>query len=83
MACTIAVEELIGRHYNDQIKELINDDSEVHKDLLKILTRLRDEELHHHDTGIAHDGLNAPMYDWMKSIIQTGCKSAIWIAEKV
>uniref|UniRef100_A0AC34QPD7 5-demethoxyubiquinone hydroxylase, mitochondrial n=1 Tax=Panagrolaimus sp. JU765 TaxID=591449 RepID=A0AC34QPD7_9BILA len=83
MACTIAVEELIGRHYNDQIKELINDDPQVHKDLLKTLTRLRDEELHHHDTGIAHDGLKAPMYDLLKSVIQTGCKGAIWIAEKV
>lgn len=36
MACTIAVEELIGRHYNDQIKQLIDDDPEVHKDLLQV-----------------------------------------------
>ena len=83
MACTIAVEELIGKHYNDQIKELIDDDPSEHKDLLKILTRLRDEELHHHDTGIAHDGLKAPMYDVLKSAIQTGCKGAIWISERI
>lgn len=36
MACTIAVEELIGQHYNDQIKELINDDPVEHKELLQV-----------------------------------------------
>lgn len=39
------------------VAELLADDPETHKELLKILTRLRDEELHHHDTGIEHDGL--------------------------
>ncbi|KAK5966163.1 hypothetical protein GCK32_007807, partial [Trichostrongylus colubriformis] len=50
MACTVAVEELIGQHYNNQLKELIADDPEAHKDLLDTLTKLRDDELHHHDT---------------------------------
>lgn len=38
MACTIAVEELIGGHYNDQIKELIALDlsTEDQKELLKV-----------------------------------------------
>ena len=31
MACTIAVEELIGQHYNNQLKELLADDPEAHK----------------------------------------------------
>ncbi|CAI5445035.1 unnamed protein product [Caenorhabditis angaria] len=83
MACTVAVEELIGQHYNDQLKELLADDPEAHKELLEILTRLRDEELHHHDTGIEHDGEKAPAYDALKWIIQTGCKGAIAIAEKI
>ncbi|KAF1760198.1 hypothetical protein GCK72_008444 [Caenorhabditis remanei] len=83
MACTVAVEELIGQHYNDQLKELLADDPETHKELLKTLTRLRDEELHHHDTGIEHNGLKAPAYDALKWVIQTGCKGAIKIAEKI
>jgi ubiquinone biosynthesis monooxygenase Coq7 len=36
MACTIAVEELIGQHYNDQIRELVDDDVEEHEELLKV-----------------------------------------------
>ncbi|CAJ0600452.1 unnamed protein product [Cylicocyclus nassatus] len=83
MACTVAVEEVIGRHYNRQIEELIADDPEVHKDLLKTLSKLRDDELHHYETGIVHDGLKAPAYDVLKWVIQTGCKGAISIAEKI
>ncbi|KAK6014593.1 ubiquinone biosynthesis protein COQ7 [Ostertagia ostertagi] len=83
MACTVAVEEVIGQHYNDQLKELIADDPEAHKDLLDTLTKLRNDELEHHDTGIKHDGPKAPMYDVLKWVIQTGCKGAIFIAEKI
>ncbi|VDO94080.1 unnamed protein product [Heligmosomoides polygyrus] len=83
MACTVAVEELIGQHYNDQLKELLADDPEVHKELLETLTKLRDDELHHHDTGIKYDGPKAPMYDTLKWVIQTGCKGAIFLAEKI
>uniref|UniRef100_A0A7E4UTS1 5-demethoxyubiquinone hydroxylase, mitochondrial n=1 Tax=Panagrellus redivivus TaxID=6233 RepID=A0A7E4UTS1_PANRE len=83
MACTVAVEELIGKHYNDQIKELIDDDPTAHADLLKTLTRLRDEEMEHHETGVVNDGPKAPLFDALKFAIQTGCKGAIWAAERV
>ncbi|KAJ8317930.1 hypothetical protein KUTeg_003021 [Tegillarca granosa] len=55
MACTVAVEEVIGDHYNSQIRELMEDDPEKHKELLKIIKKFRDDELHHHDTGLEHD----------------------------
>ncbi|EPB80252.1 ubiquinone biosynthesis protein COQ7 [Ancylostoma ceylanicum] len=57
MACTIAVEELIGQHYNNQLKELLADDPEAHKELLEKITKMRDDELHHHELGIKYDGL--------------------------
>lgn len=63
--------------------ELLADDPEAHKELLATITRLRDEELEHHDTGIRHNGLKAPMYDAFKFVIQSGCKAAIFVAEKV
>ncbi|XP_052262772.1 5-demethoxyubiquinone hydroxylase, mitochondrial-like isoform X2 [Dreissena polymorpha] len=55
MACTVAVESVIGEHYNDQIRELMEDNPEQHKELLKTLKEFRDDELHHHDTGLEHD----------------------------
>ncbi|KAJ1356916.1 hypothetical protein KIN20_014887 [Parelaphostrongylus tenuis] len=63
--------------------ELLADDPEAHKELLEILTKLRDDELNHHDTGIKYDGLKAPMFDVLKWVIQTGCKGAIYIAERI
>ncbi|MFH4974431.1 hypothetical protein AB6A40_001140 [Gnathostoma spinigerum] len=83
MACTVAVEDLIEKHYNDQMKDLIADDPEVHSSLLNDLKRLRDEEVEHHNTGVAHDGLRAPNYEALKLVIQTGCKGAIWLAERM
>lgn len=36
MACTVAVEESITEHYNDQIRELLKDDPEANKELLAV-----------------------------------------------
>ncbi|CAD5214989.1 unnamed protein product [Bursaphelenchus xylophilus] len=83
MACTIAVEELIGNHYNDQLKELIELDTKSEKNLLQLIKKMRDDELHHHDTGIKYDGLNAPLYNVLKQVIQSGCKASIFLAERV
>ncbi|KHJ46515.1 ubiquinone biosynthesis protein COQ7 [Trichuris suis] len=83
MACTVAVEEVIGQHYNDQIRELINDNEEAHKELIQTLKEFRDDELEHLDCGIQNDAEKAPFYALLTWLIQTGCKSAIWISERV
>lgn len=44
---------------------------------------MRDDELHHHDTGVEYDGLKAPLYTLLKQVIQGGCKAAIFTAERV
>lgn len=81
MACTIAVEEVIGEHYDKQVKHLESVGEE--KELTKTLARFRDEELEHRDIAIDHDGRNAPAYPVLRSIIQFGCRTAIKIAERV
>ncbi len=79
MACTVAVEKVIGEHYDEQLNHL-NDDQ---KDLKKIISKFRDDELEHHDIGIEHDAENAPGYKIMSKIIELGCKTAIAISKKV
>jgi len=83
MACTIAVEEVIGEHYNSQLRTLITEDPVKYKELLEIITKFRDDELHHLETGIEHDGEKAPFYDVLKNVIQVGCRGAIWVSERV
>ena len=78
MACTIAVEEVIGEHYQDQVDELDADDD----DLRQILSQFRDEELEHRDTAIDHDGEDAVGYPVMRRVIQAGCRTAIKLAER-
>jgi len=79
MACTVAVEKVIGEHYQEQL-ELLEDD---HKNLKKIISKFRDDELEHHDIGIDHDAENAPGYKIMSKVIELGCKTAIAISKKV
>ncbi|KAJ3044009.1 ubiquinone biosynthesis monooxygenase Coq7 [Rhizophlyctis rosea] len=55
MACTEAVETVIGHHYNDQLRELLKiNHPEVDK-LRLIIKRFRDEELEHLDTAVEED----------------------------
>ena len=79
MACTVAVEKVIGEHYQEQL-HLLEDD---HKDLKKTISKFRDDELEHHDIGIEHDAESAPGYKIMSKVIEFGCKSAIAISKKV
>lgn len=78
MACTIAVEEVIGTHYDKQAKSLQGEDK-----LAETLERFRDEELEHRDTAKDHDGEQAIGYPIMRSVIQAGCRAAIKLAERV
>ena len=79
MACTIAVEEVIGEHYAKQAEALDEDRSELKATLIKF----RDEELDHLETGVEYEGRQAPGYEIMKTIIQFGCRTAIKISEKI
>ncbi len=79
MACTIAVEEVIGEHYQAQAEILDDDEAE----LRATIAQFRDEELEHRDTAIDHDGEQAVGYPVMRKIIQVGCKTAIRLAERI
>ena len=81
MACTIAVEEVIGEHYAYQVEHLKAESREP--ELTQTLERFRDEELEHRDIAIDHNGRDATGYPVLRQIIQTGCRAAIKIAEKL
>lgn len=82
MACTVAVETVIVEHYNDQLRQLM-DDPNCDKELLATITKFRDEEQEHHDTGIDHGAEQAPFYRALTEAIKFGCKTAIAISKKV
>ena len=79
MACTIAVEEVIGEHYAKQADSLGDDESE----LRGTISKFRDDELEHRDIAVDHRGREAMFYAALKTVIQQGCRTAIRIAERV
>ncbi|XP_006985750.1 NADPH-dependent 3-demethoxyubiquinone 3-hydroxylase, mitochondrial [Peromyscus maniculatus bairdii] len=82
MACTVAVEESIAHHYNNQIRTLMEEDPEKYEELLQVIKKFRDDELEHHDTGLEHDAELAPAYALLKRAIQAGCSAAIYLSER-
>lgn len=86
MACTVAVESVITDHYNDQIRSLVairDELTEEQKEILDIITKCRDDEQEHHDTGLEQEAEKAIAYTTLSNAIKFGCKAAIWITEKI
>jgi len=79
MLCTASVEEVIDKHYLDQINQLGPEE----KELKKKITKFRDDELHHKDIAYEEGATKKGVYSIMDKIIKTGSKIAINISEKV
>jgi len=79
MACTVAVEEAIDEHYQAQEAAL----GETEPELKARIEQFHADELRHRDTALAHDAEHTPGFRAMKAAIKTGCRAAIWLAERV
>ena len=79
MLCTASVEEIIDKHYLNQINQL--DVSE--KDLKKKITKFRQDEIDHKDIAYDKGATKEAPYLLLDKIIKTGSKIAINISEKI
>ena len=79
MLCTASVEEVIDKHYQNQIDQLQNDEKRL-KDKIK---KFRADELEHKDIAYQNGATKKGLYSIMDKIIKTGSKIAINISEKV
>ena len=79
MLCTASVEEVIDEHYKNQIDQLENDE----KNLKKIITKFRKDELDHKDIAYEEGATKKGFYSLMDKVIKTGSKFAISISEKI
>jgi ubiquinone biosynthesis monooxygenase Coq7 len=78
MACTVAVEEVIDRHYADQAARLGDDEA----DLRDTVEEFRAEEIEHRDLGLSHGAEQTPGYQALTAVIKTGSRLAIWLSER-
>ena len=79
MLCTASVEEVIDKHYLNQINELKNNEKELKKKIIKF----RQDELHHKDIAYEEGATKNGFYSILDKVIKTGSKIAINISEKV
>ncbi|CAA7623469.1 demethoxyubiquinone hydroxylase family protein [Magnetospirillum sp. SS-4] len=79
MACTVAVEETIDRHYARQAEILGDDEPALKETILKF----RDDEIGHRDIGLERGAERAPAYPLLSAAIRGGCRVAIWLSERV
>ena len=79
MLCTASVEEVIDKHYQDQIDYLQSDENALKSKIIKF----REDELHHKDIAYEQGASKKGLYSIMDKIIKTGSKIAINISEKI
>jgi len=79
MLCTASVEEVIDKHYQNQINQLKNDEKELKSKIIKF----REDELHHKDIAYKEGATKEGFYSIMDKIIKAGSKIAIGISEKI
>ena len=79
MLCTASVEEVIDKHYENQINQL-KPDEKILKEKIK---KFREDELHHKDIAYEKGATKKGLYKILDKIIKTGSKVAINISEKI
>lgn len=85
MACTEAVETVIGEHYEDQLKELEAMDTQHPSiPLLKdVIREFRDDELEHLDIAVENHSQRAPAHALLSAVVGAGCMVAIELCKRV
>lgn len=81
MACTVAIEEEIDRHYSRQLDSL--EQSGEDKELEDYVRAFRDDERAHRDTALAAGAERAPALPLLSGAIRLGCRLAIRLSERI
>ena len=79
MLCTASVEEVIEKHYQNQLKKLGNDEM----NLKAKIEKFKNDEVDHKNIAYDSGATNKGLYSVMNKIIKTGSRIAITISEKI
>ena len=81
MACTVAVEEVIEEHYEEQLAELneLGDENE----LATAIKKFQAEEIEHKNTAIKNDALETVGYTLLSAFIKKASRCAIWLSKRI
>ena len=79
MLCTASVEEVIDKHYQNQIDQIYEDEKKLKEKIIKF----RQDELDHKNIAYQKGATKNGLYSILDRIIKIGSKFAINISEKV
>ena len=79
MLCTASVEEVIDKHYLNQINQLDSDEN----DLKKKIKKFREDDMHHKNIAYEEGATKKGIYSILDKAIKTGSKIAISLSEKI
>jgi ubiquinone biosynthesis monooxygenase Coq7 len=79
MACTVAVETEIDRHYGEQLHALGAQDPA----LAESITEFRSEEVEHREIALASGAEETPGYPILSAVIRAGCRAAIMLSKRI
>ena len=79
MACTVAIETEIDRHYGEQLEEIGTSDPE----LSSAIADFQAEELEHKATALAEGAERAPAYPLISALVRLGCRAAIVASKRI
>lgn len=79
MACTVAIETEIDRHYSEQLSEI----GETDPELSEAIADFQAEELEHKATALAEGAERAPAFPVMSALIRLGCRAAIMASKRI
>ena len=79
MACTVAIETEIDRHYGEQRAALGDSDPA----LSQAIADFQAEEVEHRETALAAGAEQAPGYPLLSAAIRAGCRAAIALSKRI
>lgn len=79
MACTVAIETEIDRHYGEQLGDLGESDPE----LSSVIADFQTEEREHKATALAQGAERAPAYPLVSALVRLGCRAAIMASKRI
>ena len=79
MACTVAVETEIDRHYAEQLEQIGESDPK----LSAMIADFQIEELEHKATALEQGAEQAFAYPLMSAVIRAGCRAAIAVSKRI
>ena len=83
-ACTIAVEEVIDEHYQNQLAHLETAPHDTPpENLAALIEECRQDEVAHKETAIRLGGRDALAYAPLTATIKTISKVAIWLSSRI